>query len=231
MEKIGRDIMNIIGNLEKLNHEIETIKEKNHIKTNITILAATKYVGVEEIKMLVNSGIHNIGENKVQDFLIKYELLQSEPIIWHFIGSLQTNKVNKIINKLDYLHSLDRESLAIEINKQATKVIHCFVEVNCSGEENKHGLNPNEVISFIKNLEQYDKIKVVGLMTMAESQTDELIIRRTFARLKQIQEAVISLNLNYAPCLQLSMGMSNDFHYAILEGSTLIRIGSRLFSI
>lgn len=221
--------MNIKENVEKLRYEIEKLKIDNNIKNDITICAATKYVGVNEIKELINCGINHLGENRVEAFLQKYEQLNDESIVWHFIGSLQTNKVKKLINKINYLHSLDRESLAIEIEKHRSKPLDCFVEVNCSGESSKHGLRESEVKPFIYSLRDYKFIRIVGLMTMAENTQDFESISKNFKSLKMIQEDIISLNIENAPCNYLSMGMSNDFQQAILEGATLIRIGSRLF--
>ncbi len=221
--------MNIKENVENLRTEIEKLKLENNIKKDIIICAATKYVGVNEMREIISCGINNLGENRVDSFLQKYEQLKDESIVWHFIGSLQTNKVKKIINKIDYLHSLDRESLAREIEKYRENPLDCFVEVNCSGESSKHGLSESEVIPFINSLKNYKSIRIIGLMTMAENTQDFESIKGNFRRLKMIQEEIISINLDYAPCSYLSMGMSNDFKEAIIEGATLVRIGSRLF--
>ena len=123
---------------------------------------------------------------------------------------------------------MDRLSLAKEIDKRANEPISCFVQVNTSGEETKHGLVPEAVEDFVKRLEEFPKIKVVGLMTMAPFTTDELIIRDCFRRLKQLQLEIQNLDLPYASCTELSMGMSNDFPIAIEEGATFIRIGAAL---
>ncbi|QVK16806.1 YggS family pyridoxal phosphate-dependent enzyme [Mycoplasmatota bacterium] len=221
--------MNIKENVKMVKEEIATIKNKYLLSYDVKICAATKYVGVDEIDSLLEEGVSDFGENRVNAFLEKEQLLHNKSIIWHFIGSLQTNKVKKVINKIDYLHSLDRESLAKEINKYRDDVLNCFIEVNCSEEDSKHGLNVNEVKSFVQLIEKYDKIRVIGLMTMAENTQDETIIRETFKKLKTLQSEIQDLNLIYAPCNQLSMGMSNDFHIAIEEGATFVRIGSRLF--
>src|SRR5690606_1965376 len=123
----------------------------------------------------------------------------------------------------------NRESLAKEINKHRKEILNCFVQVNCSNEISKHGISPNEVIDFIMMLQQYEKIKVIGLMTMAENTTCIDTIRSSFRCLKSIQTEIVKLKLPYAPCTELSMGMSNDYKYAIEEGATVVRIGSRLF--
>ena len=147
---------------------------------------------------------------------------------WHYIGSLQTRKVKQVIHELQYLHSLDRLSLAEEIQKRAEQKVKCFVQANVSGEESKHGLSAEEVIPFIEKLAQFDKIEVVGLMTMAPFTEDKAIIRNTFKQLKLLKQQVEQLQLSHAPCHELSMGMSNDYEIAIEEGATFVRIGTAL---
>jgi len=193
----------------------------------IQIVAVTKYVSVERAKEALDAGIIHLGENRDDSLLSKWEALKDQPV-WHFIGTLQSRKVKNIIDKVSYIHSLDRLSLAKEIDKRANEPISCFVQVNTSGEETKHGLVPEAVEDFVKRLEEFPKIKVVGLMTMAPFTTDELIIRDCFRRLKQLQLEIQNLDLPYAPCTELSMGMSNDFPIAIEEGATFIRIGTAL---
>src|SRR5690606_13849329 len=129
---------------------------------------------------------------------------------------------------VDYIHSLDRLSLAKEINKRANKTINCFVQVNVSGEESKHGLSPEDTIPFIESLQQYSNIRVIGLMTMAPHTKDEMILRSCFKNLRQLQKDIQLLSLNNAPCRELAMGMSNDYEIAIEEGATYIRIGTAL---
>ena len=141
---------------------------------------------------------------------------------------MQTRKVRDVINEVDYFHALDRDSLAKEIEKRAEKEVNCFVQVNVSGEESKHGLTAEETVEFIKSLEQYSKIKVVGLMTMAPFVDDEDVLRNCFRKLRQVRDEVKALKLPYAPCEFLSMGMSNDYKIAIEEGATHIRVGTAL---
>lgn len=146
----------------------------------------------------------------------------------HFIGSLQTRKVKEVINEIDYFHALDRLKLAKEINKRAEHKIKCFVQVNVSGEESKQGVALEDVNTFIETLEQYENIEVVGLMTMAPLTDDESYIKSLFQSLKNKRDEIKALNLNYAPCTELSMGMSNDFHLAAEEGASFVRIGTKL---
>jgi pyridoxal phosphate enzyme (YggS family) len=135
----------------------------------------------------------------------KWEVL-SKKASWHFIGTLQSKKVKKIIDKVDYIHSLDRESLAEEIHKRTEKPVKCFIQVNVSGEDSKHGLPKEEALVFVRKLENYPSIQVVGLMTMAPYTDDEAEIRNCFRELKTLQGHIQEMNLPYAPCKELSMG-------------------------
>ena len=191
------------------------------------IVAATKYVGVNEIKELVALGIKDIGENRVDAFLEKYEVLQDLDISWHFIGHLQSKKVKHAINKIDYLHSLDRLNLADAIEKYATEPVDCFIEVNISNETSKYGLPVSEVSSFCEKLKNYDKIHIVGLMGMAKLTDDKVEIKREFMKLSTLLKKLnkeSNLDIKY-----LSMGMSNDYKIALESGSTHVRLGSVLF--
>lgn len=202
-------------------------KELDSIRPGIQIIAVTKQVGLERTQEAVNAQIQHLGENRPEGFLNKYESIQGDAN-WHFIGTLQSRKVKDIINKIDYLHSLDRLSLAKEIQKRATHPINCFVQVNVSKEESKSGILPDEVINFVKTLEQYDKINVVGLMTMAPNVEDEDVLRNVFRELKTLQVEINAKEWAHAPCTECSMGMSNDYLVATQEGATFVRIGTAL---
>ncbi|WP_332632186.1 YggS family pyridoxal phosphate-dependent enzyme [Halalkalibacter flavus] len=197
--------------------------------SSVQIVAVTKYVSIETTAQALDAGLIHIGENRTEGAARKWEELGDRGV-WHFIGSLQTRKVKQIIGKYEYLHSLDRLSLAKEVDKRLEdgQVMKCFVQVNVSGEESKSGLSPEEVIPFITDLEPYKHIKVVGLMTMAPFYDDPELTRPVFRKLRKIRDEVQSLELYHAPCKELSMGMSNDFTVAIEEGATFIRIGSAL---
>lgn len=216
------------SNLQIITEKIAKACEKvGRDPEEVTIIAVTKYVTIERAQEALKAGIIHLGENRDQELLKKYEVLGNQPI-WHFIGTLQTRKVKKIIDKVDYIHSLDRLSLAEEIHKRANRNIPCFVQVNVSGEESKHGLPPEEVLPFIQQLAMYSNIEIVGLMTMAPYIKDEQILRNCFRSLKQLQDEIQNLKLPYAPCTELSMGMSNDYEIAVEEGATFVRIGTSL---
>ncbi|MDL0418543.1 YggS family pyridoxal phosphate-dependent enzyme [Caldifermentibacillus hisashii] len=216
------------SNLQIITEKIAKACEKvGRDPEEVTIIAVTKYVTIERAQEALKAGIIHLGENRDQELLKKYEVLGNQPI-WHFIGTLQTRKVKKIIDKVDYIHSLDRLSLAEEIHKRANRKIPCFVQVNVSGEESKHGLPLGEVLPFIQQLAMYSNIEIVGLMTMAPYIKDEQILRNCFRSLKQLQDEIQNLKLPYAPCTELSMGMSNDYEIAVEEGATFVRIGTSL---
>ena len=219
--------MNVKNNLEKINNDIKNICQKSGRNfEDITLIAVTKYVGDERVKEAQEAGVHDFAENRAVNYIERKEKFLEAT--WHLIGSLQTRKVRDAINKVDYFHALDRESLAVEIEKRAEHVINCFVQVNTSGEESKHGLTPEAVLEFIKGLEKYPKIRVVGLMTMAPFVEDEVTLRSCFRKLRELRDEIKGLCLEYAPCEFLSMGMSNDYEIAIEEGATHIRIGTAL---
>lgn len=186
-----------------------------------TIVCASKYVDSSKIREMYNLGVSNMGENRVQAFLEKYDELKDLNIIWHFIGHLQTNKVKDVINKITYLHSLDSIKLAKEIEKYATKKIKCFIEIN-DGEEQKTGISLDEAINFYNELKSYSKIEVVGFMSMAPNTVDEALIEEAFLRVKNLKDKI-------DPNLYLSMGMSNDYKIALKCGATHIRLGSILW--
>lgn len=220
--------MNIRDQFASIQSAIEqACQSSGRTREEVKVIAVTKYVSVERAKEAIAAGIEHIGENREDGFLNKWDVLRDKPC-WHFIGSLQSRKVKNIVDKVDYIHSLDRLSLAKEINKRMSKEIKCFVQVNTSGEASKHGLDSEQAIDFIKKLEAFKKIKVVGLMTMAPYTDNEEELRHCFRKLRQLSETIQQFNLSYAPCTELSMGMSNDYRLAIEEGATFVRIGTAL---
>ncbi|PAD39989.1 YggS family pyridoxal phosphate-dependent enzyme [Terribacillus sp. 7520-G] len=215
-------------NLERIREEISSAAAQSGRKSeDITLLAVTKYVTIERTKEAVDAGIVDLGENRIEGFLEKQAAI-GEKANWHFIGNLQSRKVKDVINQVDYLHALDRLSLAKEIQKRAARKIKCFVQVNVSGEETKSGVSPDETLAFIRKLAAYPAIEVVGLMTMAPNTQDEDALRGVFSGLRKLRDEAAAENMAHAPCTMLSMGMSNDFKIAIEEGATHVRVGSAL---
>ncbi|MEC1520934.1 YggS family pyridoxal phosphate-dependent enzyme [Neobacillus niacini] len=220
--------MRVAENLLHISQQIsEACQKVNRTPDEVKLIAVTKYVSIDRANEALEAGIINLGENRDDGLLNKWEVLGDKPF-WHFIGSLQTRKVKNIIDKVEYIHSLDRISLAEEINKRAVKKMKCLVQVNVSQEETKHGLAPHAVLDFIKDLRPYENISIEGLMTMAPFTDDEEQLRTCFRKLKELRDEIKNCNLDYAPCNELSMGMSNDFEIAIEEGATMIRIGTAL---
>lgn len=221
--------MNVSDNLREIEQRIEkACARSGREKKNVRIIAVTKYVSSDRAQEAISAGVMDLGENRVEDYKTKYDLI-GDQVNWHFIGSLQSKKVKKMIREFDYIHSLDRLSLAEEIDKRAEgKEISCFVQVNVSGESSKAGLNPDQVITFIRDLASFESISVIGLMTMAPMIDDKEELRSVFRRLRELQVSVRDLSLSHAPCTELSMGMSNDYEIAVEEGATFVRIGSSL---
>lgn len=215
------------SNYKVIQSEINQSMEDSKYSTSPKVIVVTKYVTIDRAIEAYNAGFRHFGENRLEGFLEKKKHLPSD-VIMHFIGSLQTRKVKDIINEIDYLHSLDRLKLAKEIDKRADHKVKCFIQVNVSGEESKQGISPEGIEMFLEELEPFTNIEIVGLMTMAPLTDDKAQVKIYFKQLKKIQEKIQSLDLNYAPCTELSMGMSNDYNEAIAEGATYIRIGTKL---
>ena len=196
------------------------------IPSDVTLVAATKYIDASEIKTLYKNGVKNYGENRVDSFLMKYDALKDySDIEWHFIGHLQRNKAKEVVNKIDYLHSLDSLKLAEIIDKERNSPLNVFVEVSINLEESKNGVPYYEVEDFIKSLLKYRNIKIVGLMCMTIKASDDK--DNQFHKLKVLRDELeqkLNIKLPY-----LSMGMSDDYLLAINEGATHIRLGRILF--
>lgn len=220
--------MKVADNLTQIQKQInDACLKGNRTPADVKLIAVTKYVSTKRANEALEAGITDLGENRDDGLLAKWEVLGDKPT-WHFIGTLQTRKVKNIIDKVEYVHSLDRISLAEEINKRASHKVKCLVQVNVSQEESKHGLREEQVIEFVKSLQPFDNIIVSGLMTMAPNTVDETILRDCFRKLSTLRDNVRACQLDYAPCTELSMGMSNDFTIAIEEGATMVRIGTAL---
>lgn len=197
----------------------------------VTIMAVTKTVPFDKINEAIDLGITTLGENRVQELLSKYDNVK-EGCTWHIIGSLQTNKVKYIADKVSMIHSVDSVKLAAEIDRQCkkiNKIMDILIEVNVSGEESKHGISPLEVEDFIGELKSFDNICISGFMTMAPFGAPTEEIRGIFANLYKMyvdisQKKYDNINMRY-----LSMGMSSDFETAVEEGANIIRIGTSLF--
>lgn len=204
------------------------IQEVTSKYDNVKIIAATKYMNIEQTKALVEAGISCLGENRTDLFLEKYEALKDYDVEWHFFGVLQSRKIKDVVNKIDCLHSLEKLSVAMELDKRLEKTLDCFVQVNISEEPNKQGIPASKVKTFIKSLSKCQNIRVIGLMCIAKMTYDTEILEDSFAKMKKIKDEIEAMNLEHAPCHELSMGMSNDYKIALKYGATQIRLG-RIF--
>lgn len=220
--------MSILENVQRVTEQMQHALEKSSFKKQVQLIGVTKSVSSQVASELLAAGVTHLGENRPDGLLEKQAELGRTACTWHFIGTLQTRKVRQIIDAIDVLHSLDRLHLAEEINKRTNRTIDCFIQVNVSGEESKQGIAPEDVPSFLHEVGQYPAIRVIGLMTMAPLTEDEHRIREVFRALRILQQEVAAKQLAYAPCTELSMGMSSDFEIAIEEGATFVRIGTTL---
>lgn len=208
-------------------------KIQNQIKNkNVTLLAATKTVDAERINRAIDLGIKDIGENRVQELLEKYEYIKKDDVRFHFIGRLQSNKVKYIIDKVCLIHSLDSLKLAQEIQRRAEKIgkiQKVLVEVNIALEASKGGILPNDIFNFLNSVSTLPNLKVCGLMCVPPVSTSEGQNINYFKEIKQMQVDIIAKKIDNISMDILSMGMSNDYLQAIDCGATIIRIGSKIF--
>lgn len=222
--------MNLQKNKEVVFQKIDLARQlSTEPDSEVEVIAVTKYVDLDTTHDLVTLGLTHFGENRVDKFLEKYQFFAEKDLTWHFIGSLQRRKVKEVINYLDYFHSLDSLKLAAEIQKRAHQPIKCFLQVNISEEESKHGFLLDELDDALEVIKDYDKIILVGLMTMTPLASSEAEKRKIFQTAKTLQLNLAERRIDNMPFTHLSMGMSNDFEIAIQEGATFVRIGSAFF--
>ncbi len=194
------------------------------------MVAVTKYVSLETTRMVMENGFTHIGENRWQDAQPKWEALDGAGT-WHFIGHLQTNKVKEVAGRFSYIHSLDRLSLAKEIEKKAASLgitARCFIQLNISGEDTKFGMGPEALFSFVKEIRNMEHIHIAGLMTMAPYEAEPEATRPVFRRLRELRDELNGTGMLRYEVEGLSMGMSGDFEVAVEEGATWIRLGTVL---
>ena len=187
-------------------------------------LVASKYFTAEEIRNLYQFGIRDFGENRCQDFLEKYQALKDLDITWHFIGHLQTNKVSSVINKIDYLHSLDSIHLASYIEKYRIEPLKVFIQIKLTENENKYGIKEEDIYSFLEKVKDFKTIEVIGLMGMVDANMTNCEKAFHYQKLALLRE-----NLNkqgYPNIKEISAGMTNDYKIASQAGATIVRLGS-----
>jgi len=224
--------MSIEQNLSSVIERISDSVKKSKFNQVVELIAVTKTVESDKINKVISLGINNIGENKVQEIQRKYSEIKTN-VKWHLIGTLQTNKVKYIADKVYMIHSLDRIELAKEIDKQAKKnnrTINCLVQVKISEEDTKHGTEIEDVTDLVKQIsKEYLNIKICGLMGMAPYFEDNEHARMYFKKLRSVFDEIKSMDISGVNMQHLSMGMSNDYEIAIEEGATFVRVGTAIF--
>jgi len=200
----------------------------NEIKDKADLIAVSKTRSVEQITEAYNQGQKKFGENRVHEIVEKYNNLPKD-IEWHMIGHLQKNKVKHISKFISLIHSLDRLSLAKEIDKNAKKEnrsIDCLIQIKISNDESKYGLNPEQLDSFYTDLKEFENINTIGLMAMATFTKDQNLIADEFKKMENLFKEMKTIDSNFKI---LSIGMSDDYQLAINSGSNMIRVGSKIF--
>lgn len=221
--------MNIRENISEV---LEDIKKYSPNPEKVKLIAVTKYTDTEKMQDYINAGYNIFGENKAQIIRDKITFFKEKniPVEWHFIGNLQSNKVKYIIDDTVLIHSVNKLSLAEEINKRAeqkNKIMNVLLEINIYGEESKQGYDFEVLKNDIGQLQNLKNINIIGLMTMAPLDATDDIKTFVFSSLKKIKDELNEKYFN-GTLKELSMGMSNDYKLALKEGSTIIRIGSKL---
>jgi len=210
--------------------EILNFTKSEYKSDDVKIIAVSKRKPLSDIELLVSLNHNVFGENYAQELKEKYENFNGSVPSFHFIGPLQTNKVSMIIDKVDLIHSVDREKLVKVINNEAkklNKVQDILIQLNLTDESTKSGIHEGNLFEFIESLSKYENVKVIGLMTMPFFTKDLEELRPVFAKLRNLRD---SLNKKgFTEIKELSMGMSNDYKVAVEEGSTMIRVGTSIF--
>ena len=223
----------IISNLKEVHDRIEAAcKVAGRNPLDVQLLLATKTVPADKIRIAIEAGENLIGENKMQELRDKDPNLKELNIERHFIGHLQTNKIKDVLKYVSCIQSLDRLNLAQELDKQLQKErrnLDVFIQVNTSFEESKFGLKPDEVISFIREMNHYGTLKIKGLMTIGLLDVEKEKMQPSLRLLREIRDEIYKAKIEGISKLKLSMGMSQDLEMAIAEGSNMVRIGTSIF--
>ncbi len=227
------DIRTLEANLRDVRRRMADACERaDRSPDEVRLVAVTKTVDSEVARALIELGVRDVGENRVQEAQQKYEELSGLDIAWHMIGHLQRNKVKYVFRVFEMIHSVDSTRLARAISKRAEfegREMPALVQVNTSGEESKYGLPAESAVEAIRVMAELPHFRIRGLMTMAPFVDDAETVRPVFVRLRELADEVAGLELEGVEMEHLSMGMTQDFEVAIEEGATLVRVGSALF--
>ncbi|MCK5541570.1 MAG: YggS family pyridoxal phosphate-dependent enzyme [Desulfobacterales bacterium] len=220
-------------NLEIINNEISNSAEQTKRKLeDITIIGVSKKHSIETIHKGIKAGIKTFGESYVNEAVSKIDSMNDNTLSWHFIGHLQSNKAKFAVKYFDLIHSVDTLKLAAEINKQAQKINKkqaILIQINISEEKSKSGINAEEACLLARNISSFENLSLKGIMGMPPFSHDPENSRKYFKNLKEIKEYIDKQNIPSITMKHLSMGMSQDYKVAIEEGSTMVRIGTKLF--
>jgi len=224
----------ILNNLNVILDRIEkACLKSNRNPDEVKLLLATKTVSSEKIKVALQANQKLIAENKVQELKEKFDNLKDIPHTNHFIGHLQTNKIKDVLKyDVSCIQSVDRLDLAEKLQQRLTfenKTIEVLIQVNTSNEESKFGIQPENTIELVRQIAQFDRLKIKGLMTIGLFSSETEKVRKCFQILKSIQQEIIKQNIPNVEMNELSMGMSGDLETAIEEGATIVRVGTAIF--
>lgn len=220
--------------MSRIQEEIQTIKAG--LPEGVRLVAVSKFHPIEAIQEAYEGGQRIFGESKVQEMTQKHDALPKD-IEWHFIGHLQTNKIKYMAPYVALIHGVDSYKLLAEINKQASKagrIIPCLLQIHIAQEETKFGFSTDECLDMLEegNWRTLEHIQIAGVMGMATNTEDEAQIRREFSTLSALFRRIKETYFKEVPAFkEISMGMSDDYQLAVTEGSTLVRIGSRIFGV
>lgn len=218
----------IVANLEAVDQRVAQACERSgRNRSTVRVLLATKTVPVERIRVAISTGWTLIGENRVQEVTSKADGLADLVHETHFIGHLQRNKINQVLPHVQLIQSIDRLELAEAVSKRTRTQLDVFVQVNTSGEESKYGTSPGAAVELAAQVDELANLRVRGFMTIGLFSDEEIPVRRCYESLRSIRDDAVASGLPEAT--ELSMGMSGDFHWAIAEGATMVRIGTAVF--
>lgn len=223
--------MGIEKNIEDIQLRIARAADRSGRKaSDITLLAVSKTVDIDTVRYAYDLGLRYFGENRPQELKRKQENLPEAH--WHMIGRLQTNKIKDVVGRVELIHSLDRWNLAEGLDKRGQVLgveVPALLEINIYGEEQKAGIDPDDVETFLESAGQLQALKIYGFMTMAPFFDDQELCRPVFRELAQMNKKFNKRQFKNVQCQYLSMGMSGDFEVAIEEGANIVRIGSSIF--
>lgn len=225
-EKIRQNVVKIQDRIA------DAARRADRSPESVRLVAVTKYVDVEQTRAVIQAGCRLLGESRPQHLIPKAETLADEPVQWHMIGQLQRNKVRRLLPVISMLESIDNLRLLEAVDRisgELGQTTTGLLEVNISGDPTKSGFLPEEMDRVVEQLDAYPHVRIRGLMGMASLTGGPDVARRNFATLRQLRDRLQETWSDHITLAELSMGMSGDFEEAILEGATLVRIGSALF--